>query len=110
MSLRVLIIRVTFILVLLELLIPPWQFAPDNNLPNNFSTAYRFLLTPPVGNNAEIESTLLTLQIIITLALGIMIALSVSPRPIPQISSKKENHHGGRKIRRRSRSRGENLR
>jgi hypothetical protein len=110
MSLRILIIRVTLVIVFFEILIPPWQFSPDVNLPDNIVTTYRLFLTPPSGSMPEIERSLLGLQVFITLVLGGMIAYSVSPRPIPQISSKNENHHGPRKHRRKSRSRGENWR
>ena len=108
MSLRILIIRVTLVIVFFEILIPPWQFSPDVNLPDNIVTTYRLFLTPPSGSMPEIERSLLGLQVFITLVLGGMIAYSVSPRPIPQISSKMDKHHGPRKIRRRSHSRDQN--
>lgn len=102
MPLRLLIIRVTLVLVFLELLIPPWRFSPDLNLPDKLRTAYRFLLTPPAGVATEIESSLLGFQIIITLALGLMIAYSVSARPIPKVSENSDRPHGSKKSHRRS--------
>lgn len=108
MSLRILIIRVTLVIVFFEILIPPWQYSPDVNLPDNISITYRLFLTPPTGSTVEIDRSLLGFQVFITLLLGGMIAYSVSPRPIPQISSLKEGHHGPRKVRRRSHGRGQN--